>query len=139
MDMRKIIFFIIIVVLLTGSCCLAFHLHNEKRVRDRMLEIAAIVNNSAPIEAADFVLIDSAAVLGNRVFLFSCTMWNVEKDDISAGTIERYLLPDIIKDVKRDSASYYLRKSKITLCYSFSDKNGEHIHDFFISPSDLSD
>ena len=135
--MKKTIFIAVIVALIAGGACLFYCLYNQSHVKKEMLVVAATVNKSAPIEINDFVLIDSAAVLSSRLFLYYCTMWQVEKEDISVGTIERYLFPEIIKEAKGDLMAAYLKKNKITLCYRFSDKNGKHIHDFYISPADL--
>ena len=135
--MKKTIFIAAIVALVAGGSCLFYHLYNRNEVKKEMLTVVATVNKSAPIEINDFVLIDSAAVLGNNMFLYYCSMWTIEKKDISVGTIERYMLPEILREARGDLMAAYLKKNKITLCYRFSDKNGEHIHDFYISPADL--
>ena len=136
---KRTILILTITALIAAGGCLIYYFHHQKEVRSRMLEAAVNVNEKAPMMISDDVRIDSATVLPGRVFRYNCAIWQYGKDEISAGTIGRYLLPDIVKDIASDSIFTYLKKNKITLCYSFSDKNGEYIHDFFFSPDDLSE
>ena len=139
--MRKRVSIIIaILVLIVFGGCFAAYVYIQKNdndpVKKMLREVVAEVNKQAPIDLDEAVSISGAALLPNKVFQYKCTMKKVGKDEISAGMIEHYILPDIVADIKKEPTFAYFKENGISLCYSFFDKNGRNICDLFISPGE---
>ena len=139
MFMKKRVFIIIAILVLVvfGGCFAAYvYIQNNDPVKKMLREAVVEVNKLAPIDLDEAVSISGAALLPNKVFQYKCTMKKVGKDEISAGMIEHYILPDIVADIKKEPAFVYFKENGISLCYSFFDKNGKKICDLSISPDE---
>jgi len=137
--MKKRVFIIIAVLafIVIGGCFAAYvYMQNNDPVKKILRQAVAGVNKQAPFNIDESVSISGAALLPNKVFQYKCTMKKVTKDEISTGIIERYVLPDIVADIKNEPAFIYFKENGISLCYSFFDKNGKKICDLFISPGE---
>ena len=138
MRKRTFIIITILVFVVFGGCLAAYvYIQNADPVNKMLREAAADVNKRAPIDIDETVSIIGASLMSNKVFQYKCALKEVDKDEISVGIIERYILPDIVADIKDEPAFAYFKENGISLCYSFFDKNGKKICDLFISPDEV--
>ena len=92
------------------------------------------LNKLTPQQVDDYTRLDSAAAIGKTNFIYYYTLLNVEKDEVSLDTVNKYLKPQIIKGVKENDALKIFRKNNIIIDYKYFDKNGEFAVAISVTP-----
>lgn len=101
---------------------------------EAMAQAATNVNMLCPMMVDNDTRLDSAKVLRKDVFEYYYTLVHVEKNGIDIGSLQSYATPMLVNNVKADRSFKIFRKNRITIQYSYRDKNGVPLFDVKVTP-----
>lgn len=99
-----------------------------------MMTAASELNKTCPIMVDQYTRLDNAIALPDNSFQYNYTLINMDKSEVSVDTAKKYLLPNIINNVKTNPDLKIYRDNKTTMIYNYKDKNGVFIVKFSITP-----
>lgn len=80
--------------------------------------------------------LDNTVALPDNAFQYNYTLVNLTKQDIDIKDFENYMVPQITNNVKTNPDLQVFRDNKVTMKYSYKDKNGEYITQISVSPNE---
>lgn len=103
---------------------------------DKLLqELAGESNKSCPMMLDKETRLDNYSFSkSDYVFRYHYTLINQNKSDVDINFFTNYLRPILINGTRTNPNMKEFLKSKVTLCYYYSDKNGEFITQIFVTP-----
>ena len=99
-----------------------------------MMQVASKINESCPIMVDQDTRLDNAIGLPDKILQYNYTLVNLIKDSINIKEFQDYMQPVILNNVKTNPDLKVYRDNKITLAYSYKDKNGIFIVRIPITP-----
>ena len=102
----------------------------ESQLKEAVLEI----NKSAPMNVSKLSRLDSASIIGKKEFIYHYTLITTAKNQVNMDTVNKYIRPTIIENVKTNSDLKIYRDNNITLKYKYYDKNGEFAMEIPVTP-----
>jgi len=99
-----------------------------------MMTAASELNKTCPLMVDQYTRLDNAIALPENSFQYNYTLINMDKSEVSIDTAKKYLLPNIINNVKTNPDLKIYRDNKTTMIYNYKDKNGVFIFKFSITP-----
>ncbi|TXE10743.1 hypothetical protein ES711_02215 [Gelidibacter salicanalis] len=97
-------------------------------------EAAVQLNKQAPLQVDQFVRLDSAASKGTTNFMYYYTLIDIDKSEVNVDTINKYIKPDLIENIKTHPDLKIYRDHNITMEYKYYDKNGEFATAISVTP-----
>lgn len=123
------------VVGLVGATILSMQNVFKPFVTGKILETAVNeVNKRCPVMIDQYTRLDSASVISGNSMQYNYTLINTELSEVNQDTVKKYVLPEIINNVKTSPDLKPFRDLKTTLIYSYRDKNGLAIMKFPVTP-----
>jgi hypothetical protein len=102
---------------------------------DSMLKAAASeASKSCPMMIDKETRLDNVSALPENKFQYSYTLVNYVKDSINADQLNKSLQPGILNGVKTNPDLKIYREHKVTMVYSYYDKNKVFITTINITP-----
>ena len=104
-----------------------------------LLEAAANTNKLGPQILSEGIRLDSVSANKDKVFKYNYTLTEDDKEKVSPSLVEEFknnAKQEALKVVKTSDEMQMFRENKVTLKYSYNDKNGQYITDFTISPEE---
>ncbi len=99
-----------------------------------MVQTASELNKTYPIMVDQYTRLDNAVALPDNKFQYNYTLVDLTKSEVNLDTIKKYVDPEIINNVRTDPGMKFFRDHKITLIYSYKDKNGEFVYKLLVTP-----
>lgn len=99
-----------------------------------LMEIASELNRTCPFMVDAETRLDNAIVLPNNVFQYDYTLINTDKESVNIDEARKYLEPTMVNLIKTNPDMKYFRDNKITINYSYKDKNGIFLLTISIRP-----
>jgi len=99
-----------------------------------MMEAASQINQSCPIMVDQETRLDNAVAMPGNVFQYNYTLVNLVKDSIDISGLEGYIKPVILNNVKTNPDMKGFRDNKVTMTYTYKDKDGVYITRINITP-----
>jgi hypothetical protein len=106
----------------------------KKDLESELKNAAFELNKETPIQIDQYMRLDSASTKGKTNFIYYYTLLEVEKFEVNLDTVNKYLRPNIIENVKSNSELKVYRKNNITMDYNYYDKNGIFVTEISITP-----
>ncbi|MCF8458865.1 MAG: hypothetical protein K9H62_23255 [Bacteroidales bacterium] len=78
--------------------------------------------------------LDNALALPGKTFQYNYTLVNLVKDSIDIGSLEEYLNPVILNNIKTNPDLKTFRDNDVTMAYNYKDKNSEHLLKLIFTP-----
>lgn len=103
-------------------------------VEAELARVALELNNRAPIQFDEFTRLDSASAKGAINFSYYYTLTNVDKKMIHSDTVQAYLKPTLIDNIKYSPELKVYRDHEITMDYHYYDKNGDFMTTITVTP-----
>ena len=91
------------------------------------------VNNAAPMQVDEYTRLDSAAMVKKDGFAYYYTL-NLTKEDVDLDTVNKYVRPRVIEQVKTSKDLKGFRDNDVTLYYRYYDTNAQYVMEFKITP-----
>ncbi|SFW17217.1 hypothetical protein SAMN02927921_00323 [Sinomicrobium oceani] len=99
-----------------------------------LIEIVKEMNKQTPMRVDEMTRLDSVAASGSSGIVYYYTLPDTEISEINADTINKYVRPVILENVKNNPGLEPLRKKKVTMDYRYYDKKGEFIEEVSVHP-----
>jgi hypothetical protein len=100
----------------------------------QMMEFASEINKNCPIMIDNATRFDNATPLPGKVFQYNYTLINMVKDSFDAEELKKNLEPSVINFVKSNPEMKTVRVNKVTINYSYRDKNGTFLFTITVTP-----
>ncbi len=92
------------------------------------------LNKTCPMMIDKMTRLDSASVLSNQEIQYNCTILPPENTSIDVGQLKTNMEPVIINSVKTNTELNKYRDRKVTVSYSYKDKNGAFLFKVSVPP-----
>ncbi len=111
----------------------------EKDAGDELKEAASGMNKMMPQMLSEGVRLDSVSALPDKVFKYNYTLTEDVKESVSPEEIDAFkkeAKEGALQAVKTSQDMKEFRDHKVTLKYSYADKNGQPTAEFTITPEE---
>ena len=106
-----------------------------KKDFESVLKNAALeLNKQTPMQIDQYSRLDSASTIGKTNFVYHYTLNDIVKSEVNIDTVDKYIRPNIIENVKSNPDLKVFRDNNVTLDYKYYDKNGEFALDVSVTP-----
>ena len=106
----------------------------KPNIENRLVQTADEINKTCPVEIDEGTILKSASVMPNKTLQYNFQLTNITKAEVKLDTVKKYLFPSILQKVKENPDMQDIRDLKITLNYSYVDKNGIFVTKYVIKP-----
>nr|WP_297912547.1 hypothetical protein [uncultured Allomuricauda sp.] len=96
--------------------------------------VALELNKQTPMKIDEYSRLDSASSKGKTNFIYHYTLLGMEKSEVHLDTVNKYIRPSIIENVKTIPELKFYRDNKITMDYKYYDKNGVFVTKNSVTP-----
>ena len=103
-------------------------------VEAELARVALELNKRTPIQYDQFTRLDSASSKGATNFSYFYTLINVEKKAIHSDTVQAFLKPNLVDNIKYSPELKVYRDNEITMDYYYYGKNGDFIIKIAVTP-----
>jgi len=95
---------------------------------------ATELNKETPLNIDEFTRLDSASTKGKTNLIYYYTLFEMERSEVNLDTVNKYIRPGIIENVKNSPDLKTFRDNNITMDYRYYDKNGEFTTEISVTP-----
>lgn len=103
-----------------------------------MMKAASELNKTCPVMVDRETQLDNAIALPDKVFQYNYKLIHMTKDSVDIMAFENYMKPMLLTAVKTTPELKIYRDNKVTMAYSYKDRNGIFITKILISYTDYS-
>ncbi|MDR9457865.1 MAG: hypothetical protein RI572_10705 [Salegentibacter sp.] len=107
---------------------------DDKNLEEQLTDAAREVNNISPKMVDEYSRLDSASTVSDQIFKYHYTLVNMSKKEVDSDTVEKYIRPGIIENVKTSPDLKDFRDNNITMSYNYYDKNGDFVLHIDVTP-----
>lgn len=100
----------------------------------QLKEMVEKMDKGCPIQFDPYTSLKSVVLLPNKTVQYNYAISELTKAEINLDTAQKYVYPDLLKKIKESPDAKPLRDLKVTLKHCYSDKNGELIVEYVITP-----
>lgn len=101
---------------------------------EELKEVAIELNKQTPMQIDEFVRLDSASSKGKNNFIYHYTLVAAEKQEVDLDTVNKYIRPGIIENVKTHPDLKIFRDNQITMDYRYYDRKGDFVTEISVTP-----
>ncbi|MGE5457041.1 MAG: hypothetical protein ACM3RX_01665 [Methanococcaceae archaeon] len=101
-----------------------------------MMKVASELNKTCPFMVDSETQLDNAIALPDNVFQYNYTLINTSKDSIDIQVFENIMKPMLIKNIGSTPELKTFRDNKVTMVYSYKDKNGNFLSKISVTYDD---
>lgn len=127
---QAVSFIITFVIAYFGVQYLFFNTNPEEELANAAQEI----NEAMPKLIDKDTRLDSASTVSDKVFNYHYTLVNIEKSEVNVDTLQKYFGNKITESVKKSPDLQGFRDRKITMGYTYYDKNGNFVTTIKVTP-----
>jgi hypothetical protein len=102
----------------------------ETELKNAALEL----NKQTPMQIDEYSRLDSASTKGKTNFIYHYTLFDLEKSEVNLDTVNKYIRPSIIENVKNSPELKFYRDNEITMDYKYYDRNGVFVTEINVTP-----
>ena len=95
---------------------------------------ATELNKETPLNIDQYTRLDSASTKGKTNLIYYYTLFEMERSEVNLDTVNKYIRPGIIENVKNSPDLKTFRDNNITMDYRYYDKNGEFTTEISVTP-----
>lgn len=97
-------------------------------------KVATEINKQGPRQIDQYTRLDSVSSIGKTNFIYYYTLIDMEKSEVNLDTVNKYVRPSIIENIKNSPELKIYRDNNITMDYKYYDKNGDFTMDIAVTP-----
>ena len=83
--------------------------------------------------------LDNAVALPGNILQYNYTLINLDKSEVNVDTVNKYVAPGIINNVRTNPELKVYRDNKVTMDYAYRDKNGVFVLKISVTPDMYAD
>lgn len=102
----------------------------EAELKNTALEL----NKQTPMQVDEFSRLDSASTKGKTNFIYYYTLFDLEKSEVNLDTVNKYIRPNLIDNIKNRAELKVYRDNNITMDYNYYDRNGVFVTKISVTP-----
>lgn len=106
----------------------------KKDLESELKNAALELNKQTPIQVDQFSRLDSASTRGKTNFIYYYSLFDLEKSEVNLDTVNKYIRPNLIENIKNNPELKVYRDNNITMDYKYYDKNGVFITKISVTP-----
>jgi hypothetical protein len=106
----------------------------KKDLETELKNAALELNKQTPMQIDIYTRLDSASTIGKTNFIYHYTLFDLEKSEVNLDTVNKYIRPSIIDNVKNSPELKVYRNNKIIMDYKYYDKNGVFVTEINVTP-----
>ncbi|MFN3968940.1 hypothetical protein [Flavobacterium sp.] len=99
-----------------------------------LAQIAENMNRGCPFQVDEITVLVNVKALPNKTLQYKYKLNDITKAEINLDTIKKYVFPNLLKNIKENPEGKSLRYKQVTIKYNYSDKNGEHVTEYVVTP-----
>ena len=106
----------------------------KKDLESELKSAALELNKQTPMKIDQYTRLDSASTIGKTNFIYYYTLIEIEKTEVNTDTVNKYIRPNIIENIKNSPELKIYRDNNITMDYKYYDKNGKFAAEISVTP-----
>jgi len=106
----------------------------KKDLESELKNAALELNKQTPMQIDEYSRLDSASTKGKTNFIYHYTLFHLKKSEVNLDTVNKYLRPSIVENIKNSPKLKVYRDNKITMDYKYYDKNGVFVTEISVTP-----
>lgn len=106
----------------------------RKDLESELKHVASELNKQTPMQIDQFSRLDSASTKGKTNFIYHYTLIDMKKSDVNLDTVNKYIRPNIIENVKNSPDLKFYRDNNITMDYKYYDVNRNYVMEISVTP-----
>lgn len=103
-------------------------------VASELKKVASDFNAQGPMQLDQSLRLDSMGSIGKTNFIYYYTLLEIEKSEVNLDTVNKYVRPSLIENIKTSPELKIYRDNKITMDYKYYDKNGAFAMEIAVTP-----
>ncbi|MCK5198362.1 MAG: hypothetical protein KAR21_08430 [Spirochaetales bacterium] len=107
-----------------GNLGVEYFLNQNNSFDKQMMKAASELNESCPIMVDTDTRLDNSIALPDNVFQYNYTLVNYTKEELDIEKLEENISPNILNNLKTNPSLKIYRDNKVTMAYSYKDKEG---------------
>ncbi len=100
----------------------------------QLADFANEYNKTCPVTIDEFTTLKNVVALPNKTVQYNYSLIGISKAEVKLDTVQKYLFPSVLQNVKTNPGMKLFRDNKVTLNYYYSDKNGEFVTEYVVTP-----
>jgi hypothetical protein len=104
-----------------------------------MMKAASEINKTCPMMVDQDTRLDNAVALPGNILQYNYTLINLDKSEVNVDTVNKYVAPGIINNVRTNPELKVYRDNKVTMDYAYRDKNGVFVLKISVTPDKYAD
>lgn len=92
------------------------------------------MNRGCPFQVDEITVLVNVKALPNKTIQYNYKLNDITKAEINLDTVKTYVFPSLLKNIKENPDCESLRDKQVTIKYNYSDKNGEHVTEYVVTP-----
>ena len=105
----------------------------------QMMKAASEINKTCPVMVDRDTRLDNAVALPGNILQYNYTLINLDKSEVNVDTVNKYVAPGIINNVRTNPELKVYRDNKVTMDYAYRDKNGVFVLKISVTPDMYAD
>jgi uncharacterized membrane protein YvbJ len=97
--------------------------------------IAENMNRGCPFQVDQITVLVNVKALPKKTIQYNYELNDITKAEINIDTVKKYVFPNLLKNTKENPEGQSLRDKQVTFKYNYSDKNGEHVMEYVVTPN----
>ena len=106
----------------------------KKDLESELKNASRELNRQTPIQIDEYSRLDSASTKGKTNFIYHYTLFDLEKSEVNLDTVNKYIKPNLIENIKNTPELKVYRDNNITMDYKYYDKNGVFVTKISVTP-----
>ena len=106
----------------------------KKDLESELKQMAVKFNKKTPMQIDEYTRLDSVGTTGKTNVIYYYTLLEAEKSEVNMDTVNKYIRPGIIENVKNSDDLKTFRDHNIIMDYKYYDKNGLFAMEFSVTP-----
>lgn len=103
-------------------------------LESELKEVALELNKQTPMQIDQYTRLDSAASKGKTNLIYYYTLFDMERSEVNLDTVNKYMRPAVVENVKNNPDLKIFRDNNITLDYKYYDKYSEFVTEISVTP-----
>jgi len=91
-------------------------------------------NKTCPMNIDEYTTLKNVIALPNKTLQYNYVLVGITKAEVKLDTVKKYIFPQVLQNAKTNPGMKLFRENKVTLNYSYSDKNGKFVTNYIIKP-----
>jgi hypothetical protein len=112
---------------------------NKPSIDIQLLEMSNVTNQYLPKTVDAQTRLDTTIPLPDKTFQYVYTLVNYSKAQLNLKDMEKQMRPFLLNGIKTNDKMNFFRDNKVTLIYSYRDKDGNEILKFVFDYNDYKD